>query len=82
MVGSRCRAEASQDGLDRAFESSPCANSGSLAASPGADPAVISAMREDAALKEGVELDLDESRRVGAGVRLGVRDEARGVLLH
>lgn len=39
-------------------------------------------MRQDAALKEGVELVLDDSRQLGAGAGLGVRYEAGRVLLH
>ena len=37
---------------------------------------------QDAALEEGVKLVLDESRQLGAGTGLGVRDEAGRVLLH
>lgn len=33
-------------------------------------------MSQDAALEEGAELVFDESRQFGAGVGLGVRDEA------
>ncbi|MFO1225318.1 hypothetical protein [Roseateles sp.] len=40
------------------------------------------AMRQDAALEEGVKLVLDESRQLSAGAGLGVRDEAGSVLLH
>ena len=40
------------------------------------------AVRQDAALEEGVELILDESRQLGSGVGLGVGDEAGCVLLH
>ena len=39
-------------------------------------------MRQDAALEEGVELVLNESRQLGAGAGLGVCDEAGRVLLH
>jgi hypothetical protein len=39
-------------------------------------------MRQDAALEEGVELVLDESRQFGSGAGLGVSDEAGRVLLH
>ena len=39
------------------------------------------AVREDAAFEEGVELVLDELRQVGAGSRLCLGDEGRGVLL-
>ena len=39
-------------------------------------------MRQDAALEVGVELVLDESRQLGTGAGLGVRDEAGRVLLH
>jgi hypothetical protein len=40
------------------------------------------AVGEDAALEEGVELVLDESRQLGASAGLGMRDEAGRVLLH
>ena len=40
------------------------------------------AVRQDAALEEGVELILDESRQLGSGVGLGVGDEAGCVPLH
>lgn len=39
-------------------------------------------MREDAALQEGVELVLDESRQLSASAGLGVGDEAGRTLLH
>jgi hypothetical protein len=37
---------------------------------------------QDAALQERVELVLHELRQVGAGSRLGLREEGRGMLLH
>jgi len=37
---------------------------------------------QDAALEEGVELVLDESRQLGARGSLDVRDEAGRVMLH
>ena len=37
---------------------------------------------QDAALEEGVELVLDETRQLGASAGLGVGDEAGGMLLH
>jgi len=40
------------------------------------------AVRQDAAFEEGVELVLHELRQVGAGGRLCLGDEGRGVLLH
>ena len=40
------------------------------------------AVGQDAALEEGVELVLDESRQLGARTGLGVGDEAGRVLLH
>jgi hypothetical protein len=40
------------------------------------------AMRQDVALKEGVELVLDEPGQLGAGAGLGVGDEAGRMLLH
>ena len=40
------------------------------------------AVRQDAALEEGVELVLDELRQVCADCGLGLREEGRGVLLH
>lgn len=39
-------------------------------------------MGQDSAFEEGVELVLDELRQVGAGCRLGLLEEGRGVLLH
>ena len=39
-------------------------------------------MRQDAALEEGVELVLDESRQFTACAGFGVREEAGRVLLH
>ena len=39
-------------------------------------------VRQDAALEEGVELVLDETRQLGTGAGLGVGDEAGRVLLH
>ena len=39
-------------------------------------------MRQDAALKEGVELVFDEPRQFTACAGLGVRDEADRMLLH
>jgi hypothetical protein len=40
------------------------------------------ALRQDAALEEGVELVLDEPRQLGPGAGFGVGDEAGRVLLH
>ena len=40
------------------------------------------AVRQDAALEEGVELVLDELRQLGTGAGFGLRDEAGRVLLH
>jgi hypothetical protein len=40
------------------------------------------AVREDAALEEGVELVLDELRQAGAGVPLDLGEEGLRVLLH
>ncbi len=40
------------------------------------------AVRQDAALEEGVELVFDELRQVGAGGLLGLGEEGLGVLLH
>ena len=48
----------------------------------GRDAQPEEAVRQDAALKEGVELILDESRQLGSGVGLGVGDEAGCVPLH
>lgn len=39
-------------------------------------------MRRDAALKEGVELGLDEQGQVGTRAGLGMGDEAGRVMLH
>lgn len=50
-----------------------------MATLPAAQPQ--EAMRQDAALEEGVELVLDEPRQLRSGAGLGVRDEAGGVLL-
>ena len=51
-----------------------------VAAVPGAQPQ--EAVRQDAALEEGIELVLDEARQFGPGAGLGVGDEAGGMLLH
>jgi hypothetical protein len=40
------------------------------------------AVGQDAAFEEGVELSLDETRQLRAGVGLGVGDEAGRMLLH
>lgn len=40
------------------------------------------AVRQDAALEEGVELILDESRQLSSGVGFDVGDEAGRMLLH
>ncbi len=40
------------------------------------------AVRQDAALEEGVELVLDDTRQFTAGAGFSVRDEAGRVLLH
>ena len=40
------------------------------------------ALRQDAALQEGVELVLHKLRQVGAGCGLGLLEESRGLLLH
>ena len=41
-----------------------------------------SAVGQDAAFEEGVELVFDELRQVGVGSVLGLGEEGRGVLLH
>ena len=44
--------------------------------------AAVCAMRQDAAIQEGVELVFDELRQVGAGGVLGLGEEGRSVLRH
>jgi hypothetical protein len=39
-------------------------------------------VRQDSALKQGVELVFDEARQCQSGASVGVHDEARRVLLH
>jgi hypothetical protein len=51
-----------------------------VAAFAAAQP--LEAVGQDAALEEGAELVLDESRQLGAGTGLGVGDEAGRVLLY
>ena len=79
-----CAASSKRRGMgsDRTHPAPPATEGDQLVVAAVAAAQPQQAVRQDAALEEGVELLLDESGQLGARAGFGLRNEAGRVLLH